>query len=139
MAPARPLDKGLRIHGMNPKRRCAMAENDKEETGFLKGMIIGGVIGALAGVLFAPKAGKEIRSDLKEKGEKVFGKAEEIYNEAAAKAKTIVDEAKQKAEELKREADRQLAEARQRAKDILARRDKTGGAPDAGGESPGQS
>ena len=37
-----------------------------EDGGFLKGAVIGGLLGCLAGILLAPKAGKDLRQDLAE-------------------------------------------------------------------------
>lgn len=45
-----------------------MAEHEKPQGHFFKGLLMGGALGALAGILFAPKSGKELRSDIKEKG-----------------------------------------------------------------------
>jgi len=87
---------------------------------FLRGLLIGGVLGGIAGLLFAPKTGKELRADLKERGSTVFKGASEVYSEARTQAKAIVEDAKRRAEELKREADRQLREARLKASQILA-------------------
>ena len=109
------------------KEGFTMAENEKHCGNFLKGFVIGGVLGALAGIFFAPKSGKELRSDLKEKGSEVLEDAKEIYADASAKAKEIIDEAKHQAKELKKEADRYLSDARQKAKEILARGEKKEG------------
>ncbi len=101
-----------------------MAENERDWGYFLKGFVIGGFAGALAGILFAPKSGRELRADIKEKGNEVLKDSQEIYEEATEKAKRIIDEAKRRAEDLKKEADRRLSEARQKAKEILARYEK---------------
>jgi len=101
-----------------------MAENEKDCGSFLRGFVIGGVLGALAGIFFAPKSGKELRSDIKEKGSEVLTEGKEIYADASMKAKEIIAEAKHQAEELKKEADRYLSEARLKAKEILARGEK---------------
>jgi len=77
---------------------------------FLKGLLIGGLAGAAAGILFAPKAGKELRGDLKEKADET----------RAALEKTI-----DRAKELRREADRQLAEVRSRFKHIFREGERT--------------
>lgn len=97
-----------------------MEENRTDRNHFLRGLFIGGLFGALAGILFAPKSGKELRSDLKEKGSRTFEDVSRIYSDSSAKAKVILDDARSRLEELKKEADRQLAEARMRAKEILA-------------------
>ena len=60
----------------------------------LSGLAIGSLIGGIAGVLFAPKAGKETRQEI----------AEKVKETAAAtreKVKETVDEVKEKVEELK--------------------------------------
>ena len=101
-----------------------MAEHEKDCGNFLKGFVIGGVLGVLAGIFFAPKSGKELRSDIKEKGSEVLKDAKGIYADAGTKAKEIIEEAKHQAEQLKKEADRYLSEARQKAKEILARGEK---------------
>lgn len=104
-----------------------MAENERDCSQFLKGFVIGGFLGALAGILFAPKPGKELRSEIKVKGSEVLKDAQEIYDDAGKKAKEIIDEAKKRAGELKKEADRRVTEARQRAKEILSRGEKKEG------------
>ena len=97
-----------------------MAEHEKPQGHFFMGFLIGGALGAMAGIFFAPKSGKELRSDIKEKGIEVLKDAKEIYADASTKAKAIIDEAKYRAGELKKEADRHLSEARQKAREILA-------------------
>ena len=49
-----------------------MAEHEKPQGHFFMGFLISGFLGALAGILFAPKSGKELRSDIKEKGSEVL-------------------------------------------------------------------
>jgi gas vesicle protein len=101
-----------------------MAEYEKPQGHFFTGFLIGSVLGVLAGIFFAPKSGKELRSDIKEKGSEVLKDAKDIYADASTKAKEIIVEAKHQAEELKKETDRYLSEARQKAKEILARVEK---------------
>jgi gas vesicle protein len=98
-----------------------MADHEKPQGDLFMGLLIGGALGLLAGILFAPKSGKELRSDIKEKGSEVLKDAKSIYADAGTKAKEIIDDAKHQAEQLKKEAERHLSEARQKAKEILAR------------------
>lgn len=51
----------------------------------LAGVGLGAIIGAAAGLLFAPKAGSEIREDLAEKFKELKGKTEEWVSEQRAK------------------------------------------------------
>jgi len=112
------------LPNIHEKEEFHMTEDENQQGHFCMGFLIGGVLGALAGILFAPKSGKELRSDLKEKGNEVLKDAKDIYADASTRAKEIIAEAKHQAEELKKEADRYLSEARQKAKEILARGEK---------------
>jgi len=101
-----------------------MEEQEEPQCHFCMGLLIGGVLGALAGILFAAKSGKELRSDIKGKVSEVVKNAEDIYADSRTKAKAILEEAKHQAKELKKDADRHLSEARRKANEILA---STGG------------
>jgi len=98
-----------------------MTEQEKPMDHFFVGLLIGGAFGAMAGILFAPKAGKQLRSDLKEKGSSILKDAKEIYDDANMKASEIIEEARHQATELKQDANRHLSETRLKTKDILAR------------------
>ena len=113
-------NEGISLTVKGKKGEFNMEEQEKPQCHFCMGLLIGGVLGALAGIFFAPKSGKELRSDLKEKGSEVLKDAKEIYADAGTKAKDISEEAKHQAKELKKEADRHLSEARQKAKEIFA-------------------
>lgn len=57
----------------------------------LAGVGLGAIIGAAAGLLFAPKAGSEIREDITDRFKEIKGKGEEWYSEQ--KAKRSIDRA----------------------------------------------
>jgi gas vesicle protein len=82
-----------------------MAEQEKPQCDFFTGLLIGGVLGALAGIFFAPISGKKLRSDIKEKSGEFLKDVKEIYADSSTKAKDIVEEAKHQAKELKKEAE----------------------------------
>ena len=86
-----------------------MAENENDQSRFVKGFLIGSIMGVLAGILFAPKAGRELRADLKQKGEEVFDDAKHLYSETRSKATAILEDARHRAEDLIQEANRQLS------------------------------
>ena len=86
---------------------------------FLGGALIGGVVGALAGILFAPKSGKELRSDLRKGGEEAFGEAKRLYSETQTKARHIVDDALHQAEALTRDADHKVSEVYKKARGMV--------------------
>ena len=82
-----------------------MEEQGKPHCCLFKGLLIGGALGALAGILFAPKSGKELRADIKEKGSNVLKGAKEIYTDTGAKAKELLGEVRHQAREFKKEAE----------------------------------
>lgn len=86
---------------------------------FWKGFFVGGILGGLAGLFFAPKSGKELRAELARRGCEIGEKAGEFSSEAQAKVGAILDDARRRAEGLKKEADRQIMEARQKAGEAL--------------------
>ena len=98
-----------------------MAECEDPQGHFFRGLLIGSVLGALAGIFFAPKSGKELRSQVKEIGSEVLKDGREISADAGMRAKAIIEEAKHQAKELKKEADRHFSATRQKAREILAR------------------
>lgn len=67
---------------------------------FFAGFIVGGALGALAGILLAPTSGEETRKLISEKTSEVKGKAGESIHDIKSKTETIVDEIQQKGDEL---------------------------------------
>ena len=61
---------------------------------FVKGLVIGGVSGALAGLLLAPKSGKKLRADIKEKGSDALKDTKEFYLDTQKKAKCALEDTK---------------------------------------------
>ena len=96
-----------------------MTEHQITKGHLFVGLLVGGALGALAGILFAPKSGKELRSEIKEKGSAALKDAKDIYSDASTKARQIIEEARHQAIELKKDADRHLSEGRQKTKEIL--------------------
>jgi gas vesicle protein len=67
--------------------------------GLLKGLIIGGLIGAVLGVLYAPKSGKEMREELTGKTDDFLSKAREEYEKALEKSRMVSETAVKRLEE----------------------------------------
>lgn len=87
--------------------------DEKHPSHFAMFFLMGGALGALAGIFFAPKSGKRLRADFREKGGEAVDGTKEMYTDVSAKAKEIIEEAEHQAE-------RYLADARQKVKEILA-------------------
>ena len=97
-----------------------MTEHEKPLGHLLVGILIGSALGTLAGILFAPKSGRELRSEIMAKRNALLKDAKDIYGDASTKASRIVEEATHQAMALKEDADRHFAETRQKTKEILA-------------------
>ncbi|MEE9911083.1 MAG: YtxH domain-containing protein [Deltaproteobacteria bacterium] len=57
----------------------------------VKGLVIGGLIGAAIGILFAPKSGKETRQDIADKADELVTRAKEEYEKAVEKSKATYE------------------------------------------------
>jgi gas vesicle protein len=93
----------------------------EEDNGMRKGLVIGllagGVLGAVIALLYAPKPGKELRADIKNKAGEIMDDAEGYINVAKSKAVDIINEGKKRSENL-------ITEARKRAESLLGDAEK---------------
>ncbi len=69
-------------------------EATKHNRNLLKGLVIGSLVGAAAGIVFAPKPGRELRSDIRGKREKVFQGTRQFYSDFRTKADNMLEGAK---------------------------------------------
>ncbi len=68
---------------------------------FLCGFLIGGAVGAIAGILLAPKSGEETRQMLKDGTVEALKKADATVKEIQAKADDVVSDLQKKGDEIK--------------------------------------
>ena len=76
------------------------------------GMLIGGLVGAVIALLYAPSSGEETRAEIRQK-------AIELQKRATKTAKDTVSQAKFKAEELKETVWDKAAEIKQRGQELM--------------------
>jgi len=57
----------------------------------VRGLIIGGLIGAALGVLYAPKSGKETREEISHSAEELLKKTKAQYEEVCKKIEKLAD------------------------------------------------
>ena len=77
---------------------------------FFAGFLIGGAVGAIAGILLAPKSGAETREMLKNSTVDALKKADETVKEIQAKADDVVNDLQKKGEEIKEKLQNLLAQ-----------------------------
>lgn len=103
-------------------------ENDHDEyyetngqggKGFLTGLLMGGLIGATAGLLLAPKSGQQLRSELREKGIEVRDQVTQTAEDARQRTETLVEDTKTKAEALLEKTKSQAEDLQRRGKDLV--------------------
>ncbi|MHC1730158.1 MAG: YtxH domain-containing protein [Syntrophobacteraceae bacterium] len=64
----------------------------RKQAGILAlGITLGGAVGAVAGILFAPRAGKEIREDLGRRGSETWGKLKENAANAGNELVSVIE------------------------------------------------
>jgi gas vesicle protein len=87
-----------------------------QENGYVKGLFIGlltgGAIGAIVALLYAPKSGKELRNDIKNKTDEYYDETEKFIAEAKVKAKDMMNEGKKRSEQL-------IANAKSKSEELL--------------------
>jgi gas vesicle protein len=102
----------------------------REENGIGKGLLIGfltgAAIGSIIALLFAPKSGKELRQDIKNKSQDFIDdaegylasakdKASQLINEGKKKSEKLISDAKEKVDSLLGEAEKILSDAKVKA------------------------
>jgi gas vesicle protein len=77
---------------------------------FLKGMIVGSIIGGVIGVLYAPKSGKETREDIGRKANELMEKAKDEYELALEKSRKAYEAASKRLKALERSTKEKVEE-----------------------------
>ncbi len=87
-------------------------KNEESNTGLkLSYLLIGGGIGAILALLFAPQSGEDFRTEIGNATRKGLGKTEEIAGQFGETVQTVYQEAKTKADELYNSAKQQINSA----------------------------
>ena len=86
-----------------------------KKTSFVKGTIIGAMVGALAGLLLAPKSGKETQDDIKRKVKGTYEDIQRRLEKMSDEVSGRVDSLKEAAKDLKGEAREESQELIRRA------------------------
>jgi gas vesicle protein len=114
--------------------------------GFLIGAVVGGAVGAVVALLFAPKSGRELRRDIADRTEEVVDKAQQMFNKATGGGHTassgfedVVNEGRIAAERIvstaRHQADNLMSNAEQVLRDAKNRASRVGDASKAGDDA----
>ena len=87
--------------------------------GFLIGFLAGGTVGAIIALLTAPKSGKELRGDIKQKSEEYFDEAEKYLADAKNKAGELINDAKSKSQDILNTAGRVFKDAKAKTTGVI--------------------
>ncbi len=99
-------------------------ENEREETGVatkLSYLLIGGGIGAVLALLFAPKAGNELRGDIADATRKGIEKSKETASLVGEKAGDYYEVTRERASEFYQTAQEKAGELTEKAKQAATR------------------
>jgi len=106
-----------------------MAENNEGMgKGLLLGFLAGSVVGAIVALLYAPKSGKELRADIKQKTGELKDQADEYLRAARLKAADILNEGRQRSEQLVSDAKKKAEKILDDANKVIADIRERGGA-----------
>jgi gas vesicle protein len=108
-----------------------MSRESNLSKGLMIGFLTGGIVGAAIALLYAPKSGKELRKDIKDKADEYYDEAEkyldvakdkatEVMNEGKKKSEVLVADAKRKATELYQDAEKVFQGAKQKATEAVS-------------------
>jgi len=108
-----------------------MSQENSYVNGLFVGLLAGGAVGALAVLLYAPKSGKELRKDIKNKTDEYYNetkkfigdakeKTNDILNEGKKRSEQLIANAKSISEELLKNAERIFAEAKTKTGSFVA-------------------
>jgi gas vesicle protein len=76
-------------------------KKDMSTSKFIAGFVVGGAIGAIAGILLAPKSGEETRKILADTAQDMAKRADETAKQIQTKADDAVSDLQKKGEEIK--------------------------------------
>lgn len=85
---------------------------NKMAKGLVVGFIAGGVVGAVLALLNAPKSGKELRQDIKNKSDSLVENADEYLTSALNKAEDMIHDGK-------KQSGSTMKKARKRAETLM--------------------
>jgi gas vesicle protein len=97
-----------------------MKENNSGKS-FLLGILVGGAVGAIFALLYAPTSGKRLRKEIVHKKDELVKDANKYLRKAKIQASEIIDEGRRKAEEIIYDAKKKVASLTDTAGSLVKR------------------
>ena len=85
---------------------------------FIAGIVVGGFVGAIIGILYAPKSGKETREEIGRKTDELLSKAKEEYDNAIEKSHKAYEAVLDKLKQLEQQTQKKVDEVGQKVEEI---------------------
>ena len=92
---------------------------------FIGGLIVGGLVGAVIGILYAPKSGKETREEIGRKTDDLLSKAKEEFDYAVLKSRKAYEAAVERLKALEETAKGKVEEAGEKVDELAGRGKET--------------
>jgi gas vesicle protein len=89
-----------------------------QSEGFIKGIIIGGVIGAAIGFLYAPQSGRKTREDINRKADELLAKAKKEYEETLKKSGKAYESAVKELKRLESSTKEKVGEMEEKVEEL---------------------
>ncbi|MHB9096471.1 MAG: YtxH domain-containing protein [Syntrophales bacterium] len=86
--------------------------------GFVKGIILGGLIGAAIGILYAPQSGRKTRRDISRNAEELLEKAQREYETALKKSGKAYESAVKQLKHLESSAKEKVGEMEEKVDEL---------------------
>jgi gas vesicle protein len=99
--------------------------NGNDGSDFIKGLLFGGLFGAVIALLYAPKSGKEMRDEIKQRSLELMDDAESGLEVAQKRAEAILADATKQIDELRKEAEKAVGDLKEEALEKYEKSKKT--------------
>lgn len=120
----RNANEGFIASYIDKKEAFHMAERQNSGNGLMKGAVIGATIGAAAALLLAPKAGRELRGDIRDTYIRSKDKTRQLASEAGAKTQEVAHQVVRHASDLAGKTRAALQSAKDDAQTAMAEEQK---------------
>ena len=88
---------------------------------FMAGLVVGGLIGTVVGILYAPKSGRETREEIGQKADELLAKVKEEYEYAAENSRKTYEAAVKRLKALEEKAMEKVEDVSEKVDELAGR------------------